>query len=44
MAIHDSALELIPEQGWMVPQGNTIGSSNLARNPNRLLPRAADDR
>ena len=44
MAIHDSALELIPEQGWMVPQGNTIGSSNLARNPNRPLPRAADDR
>ena len=43
-AIHDSALELIPEQGWMVPQGNTRGSSNLARNPNRPLPRAADDR
>jgi hypothetical protein len=43
-AIHDSALELIPEQGWMVPQGNTRRSSNLARNPRRTLPRAADDR
>lgn len=42
-AIHDSALELIPEQGWMVPQGNTRGSSNLARNPGRTLPGAADD-
>ena len=42
-AIHDSALELIPEQGWMVPQGNTRGSSNLARNPRRTLPGAAGD-
>jgi hypothetical protein len=41
MAIHDSALELIPEQGWIVPQGDLRGS-NLARNPKRLLPRAAD--
>ncbi|MEO2161959.1 MAG: hypothetical protein ABGY29_05480, partial [bacterium] len=42
-AIHDSALELIPEQGWVVPRGNTRGSSNLARNPKRALPGTADD-
>ena len=44
VAIHDLALELVPEQGWVVPQANSLKDSNLARNPRRRLRRAVDDR